>query len=162
MLSVPWRARLYAQVLVPTGLGGLSGNKGGIAFCLSLSCFSVVFVNCHLPSGASAKDKDERNASFREVLRQLGADLAAAKLPSVADSATFCFGDLNYRLTLPNKEVRWRMSCRDWRTLLYSDQLMPQLCGEAGSPFECWDEGEIAFRPTCELRAEALIAADCC
>ena len=134
-------------VLVPTGLGGMMGNKGAIALRLSIGSASLVLVNLHLPSGESTQSLEQRNTTFREVLKQLEADLAAAKLPAADESITFCFGDFNFRLTVPNREARWRMSNRDWRTLLCSDQLVTQLSTE-GSPFERFDEAEIGFRPT--------------
>ena len=134
-------------VLVPTGLGGMMGNKGAIALRLSIGSASLVFVNLHLPSGESTQSLEQRNTTFREVLKQLEADLAAAKLPAADESITFCFGDFNFRLTVPNREARWRMGNRDWRTLLCSDQLVTQLSAE-GSPFEHFDEAEIGFRPT--------------
>jgi hypothetical protein len=134
--------------LIPTGLGGLSGNKGGIAFRLSVAGFPLVFVNMHLPSGNGSDSREQRNLAFADVLRGAAKEFANAGLPVPLERhATFCFGDLNYRLTMPNREVRWRMSCRDWRTLLCADQLLAQL-GEPTSVFAAWDEAEIEFRPT--------------
>ena len=125
----------------------LAGNKGGIAFSLRVGRQPLLLVNMHLPSGAGTEAKEQRNGAFREVLRHLGTALAAAELPAVDQSATFCFGDLNFRLTLPAKEVRWRMRSRDWLTLRFADQLASQLCGP-GTAFDTWDEGEVLFRPT--------------
>ena len=38
------------SALVPTGLGGLAGNKGGIAFRLTVAGYSLLFVNVLLTS----------------------------------------------------------------------------------------------------------------
>ena len=142
------RVQGAGSVLVPTGLGGLSGNKGGIAFRLTVAGFPLLLVNLHLPSGHSTSDSKERTAAFREVLRGAAQAFAPEELPAPLDRhSTFCFGDLNYRLTLPNREVRWRMQCRDWRTLLAADQLSLQL-GEPSGVYEAWDEADIGFRPT--------------
>ena len=138
-------------VLIPTGLGGYAGNKGGIGFRMTVHGFSLVLVNLHLPSGDGAEAREGRLLSFRAVLRHLSVALEAARLPSVADSsAAFCFGDLNFRLDKAGaKEARWRLRSRDWLSLLWRDELLPQLCGgDAASPFASWDEGDIGFRPT--------------
>lgn len=146
--------------MVRTGFSGLSGNKGGMIFRLTLQGFALCFVNLHLPSGAGAEAKEARNAAFREVLRGAALGFAAATLagcktplpPPLEHAAIFCFGDLNYRLSLPNKEVRWALRCRDWSKLLVYDQLAPQLgepgeC-EPGSAFAGFEEAAIYFRPT--------------
>uniref|UniRef100_A0A7S2JSD0 Inositol polyphosphate-related phosphatase domain-containing protein n=1 Tax=Haptolina brevifila TaxID=156173 RepID=A0A7S2JSD0_9EUKA len=136
-------------VLVPTGLGGLSGNKGGIAFSLAVEGHPLIFVNMHLPSGAGAEAKEQRNAAFREVMRHLASTLSSAGLSPITQCAAFCFGDLNYRLAMSAKEVRFFMRSGDWlKTLICADQLAAQLRGEPGSAFDTWDEGEVTFRPT--------------
>ena len=133
-------------VLVPTGMGGLSGNKGGICFRLTLAGFPLLLMNVHLPSGQS--EVKERNSAFREVLRGVSQAFAPEDLPApLHQHTTILFGDLNYRLTLPNREVRWRLSCRDWLTCLAADQLSLQL-GAQGTEFEEWDEADVTFRPT--------------
>ena len=135
---------------MPTGLGGLSGNKGGIAVRVTVAGFPLLFINLHLPSGASGASRDERNQAFADVLKGAAQAFAAsaAELPAPLEHhTTFCFGDLNYRLSIPNREARWRMSCRDWLSAIAHDQLLTQL-GEPGSTFEAWDEADIDFRPT--------------
>ena len=135
-----------AVVLVPTGMGGLSGNKGGICFRLTVAGFPLLLINVHLPSGQS--ELKERNSAFKEVLKGATQAFVVEDLPApLSHHTTIVFGDFNYRLTLQNREVRWRLSCRDWLTCLAADQLALQL-GAAGSEFEHWDEADITFRPT--------------
>ena len=95
---------------------------------------------------------------------------AAKALPSPLEHhACFVLGDLNYRLTLPNLEVRWRVWCRDWRALLLHDELTCQLRSPGGGvaqlpaaavspgqdagvvssgPFGAFHEAEVNFKPT--------------
>ena len=71
-----------------------------------------------------------------------------SELPTPLEQhSAFCFGDLNYRLTIPNREVRYRFGQRNWVDTLVYDQLRTQL-GEPGTAFEAWDEADIDFRPT--------------
>ena len=73
---------------------------------------------------------------------------SASELPTPLEQhSAFCFGDLNYRLTIPNREVRYRFGQRNWVDTLVYDQLRTQL-GEPGTAFEAWDEADIDFRPT--------------
>ena len=44
-------------VPVRTGLGGVAGNKGGIAMRLSCAGFPILLVNLHLPSGQGAESE---------------------------------------------------------------------------------------------------------
>ena len=115
-------------------------------FRLTLAGFPLLLMNVHLPSGQS--EVKERNSAFREVLRGVSQAFAPEDLPApLHQHTTILFGDLNYRLTLPNREVRWRLSCRDWLTCLAADQLSLQL-GAQGTEFEEWDEADVTFRPT--------------
>ena len=112
--------------VVRTGLLG-AGNKGAVALRLALHGESFCFVNVHLPSGASPDKRDQRNATLAEVLERLASSFAATSSSTASSSAAaaaaaaaaaplppplehhacFLLGDLNYRLTLPNVEVRW-------------------------------------------------------
>jgi len=159
--------------VVRTGYGGVVGNKGAVALRLELHGESFCFVNVHLPSGAAPDKREQRNATLAEVLERIGASFAttaashSAGQPAAAESpplppplehhACFVMGDLNYRLSLPNVEVRWRVWCRDWRALLQHDELSCQLRGEAlagqtgshlGGAMEHLQEAEINFKPT--------------
>lgn len=102
----------------------------------------------HLPSGAGKEPCEQRNTAFNDVIKGAARDFSSRGLPvALEQHTTFCFGDLNYRLTAPNREARWRMGCRDWQTLLCADQLLNQL-GAEGTTYQAWDEADITFRPT--------------
>jgi hypothetical protein len=149
------------SVLVPTGLGGLSGNKGGIAFRVTVAGFPLLFVNVHLPSGSGKENKAQRDQAFADVLKGAASQFASGGVASALPTAleqhtTFCFGDFNYRLSMASREVRWRMSCRDWPTLLWSDQLLEQLGNEASPTYAAWDEADITFKPTYKYDVGAI------
>ena len=145
--------RCVASENVKTGLGGVVGNKGAVALRFELHGESLCFITAHLPSGSSAEKKESRNTAMRGVLRALAASFASASPaplpPPLEHSGCWLLGDLNYRLTLPGTEVRWRVWCRDWRALLMSAQLSAQLRGEPGATtYEAFHEAEIDFKPT--------------
>lgn len=120
--------------------------------------FPILLINLHLPSGQS--EVKERNLAFREVLKGAAQAFEGLDLPApLSQHATWCFGDLNYRLAAPAKEVRWRMQCRDWPSCLASCQLMSQI-GAGGSAYERFDEADIGFRPTYKYDIGSVHAFD--
>lgn len=77
-------------------------------------------------------------------MRALQTSFASAIVPDAGarlmepkhHSVLFCFGDLNYRLNLPNLEVRQRLERGGWEEMRRDDQLAPQLRGQPGAaPF---------------------------
>ena len=56
------------------------------------------------------------------------------------------FGDLNYRISLPNDEVRHLTHVDDYSTLISGDQLTTYLHNE--TVFAGYSEGPLIFRPT--------------
>nr|BAD54683.1 putative inositol polyphosphate 5-phosphatase II [Oryza sativa Japonica Group] len=58
----------------------------------------------------------------------------------------FWFGDLNYRIDMPDAEIRDLVSMKRWDDLLKSDQLTKELTN--GNTFAGWKEGLINFPPT--------------
>ena len=71
---------------------------------------------------------------MRDVMKTLNSAFASAVVPDAGarllppkqHSMLFCLGDLNYRLTLPNGEVRRRLDGTHWDEMLMHDQLAPQ------------------------------------
>ncbi|MFS8028178.1 putative Endonuclease/exonuclease/phosphatase superfamily [Helianthus anomalus] len=61
-------------------------------------------------------------------------------------SRVVLLGDLNYRISLPERETRLLINRKDWNTLLENDQLRMELMD--GQAFENWHEGTINFAPT--------------
>lgn len=88
-----------------TGLGGVVGNKGGLAISLTFGSTSLAFVSCHL--AAHDHKNKERNEMCREILAETASAIGDQRKShrGKLDVATqfdhcFWFGDLNYRVDL--------------------------------------------------------------
>ncbi|TGZ64557.1 hypothetical protein CRM22_006317 [Opisthorchis felineus] len=141
------RARLatlfrdIASSSVKTGLGGATGNKGGVAVRFQLGSTSLCFVCSHFAAGQSAVR--ERNEDFHDIVRRL-------RFPSgqviLSHDYVFWCGDFNYRINLSAPDVKRFVAQSSWLDLLRSDQLT--LERQAGNVFRGFDEGMIRFAPT--------------
>lgn len=100
---------------VGTGLGGWFANKGAVTTRLVLGeTTRMVFVNCHLASGATSANLDRRCGDAAQILSRTQFDPIVRH--GVEDDMTeqigeedfgFWFGDLNYRLDgLPGEDIR--------------------------------------------------------
>lgn len=100
---------------IGTGIGGWFANKGAVTTRLVLGeTTRMVFVNCHLASGATATNLDRRCADAAQILGRTQFDPIVVN--GVEDDAGeqigeedfgFWFGDLNYRLDgLPGEDIR--------------------------------------------------------
>ena len=72
-----------------TGLGGLAGNKGGVAVRMKVGYSSLVVVNCHL--AAHTKNVEQRNQQYLALLAGLefGDDsCSASRWPAALDHST--------------------------------------------------------------------------
>ena len=106
---------------VKTGLGGATGNKGGVAIRFVLRNTSLCFLCSHFAAGQS--QWAERNADFAEIARRI----TFANRPRVEQhDYVFWCGDFNYRIDLPREEVKDLVVARDWASLLVADQLKVQ------------------------------------
>ncbi|XAO22935.1 hypothetical protein I312_101710 [Cryptococcus bacillisporus CA1280] len=124
-----------------TGLQGLSGNKGGVAIRLNLFDSTVCFVTCHLAAGHS--NVGDRNADWRTIVD--GTRFLRGKV--IEDHEIIIWAaDFNYRISLPNLEVRDLIKANDLDVLLGADQLLKAM--DAGEVFMGYDEGPIQFLPT--------------
>ncbi|CAN6195263.1 unnamed protein product [Urochloa humidicola] len=134
---------------VGVGLLGYMGNKGSISISMSLFQTRLCFVCSHLASGHKSGDQQKRNADVYDILQRTRfSSLYAAGRPQKIPShdRIFWFGDLNYRIDLPDAEVRHLVAMKRWDDLLKSDQLTNELI--SGSTFFGWKEGLINFPPT--------------
>ncbi|XP_062199137.1 type I inositol polyphosphate 5-phosphatase 2-like isoform X2 [Phragmites australis] len=134
---------------VGVGLLGYMGNKGSISISMSLFQTRLCFVCSHLASGHKSGDQQKRNSDVDEILQRTRfSSLFAAGRPQKIPShdRIFWFGDLNYRIDLPDNEVRRLVAMKRWDDLLKSDQLTKELI--SGSTFVGWKEGLINFPPT--------------
>lgn len=127
-----------------TGFGGMAGNKGGVAIRFKFDKSSFCFVNMHLSAGVN--NTDDRRSDYENIQR--GILFSRSNTINNHDSI-FWLGDTNYRLNLPNEEVRNQLNGRTEgyiSRLLHYDQLIQEMKG--GRIFKGFTEPEIKFRPT--------------
>lgn len=137
---------------VGVGLLGVLGNKGSVSVSLLLHETTLCFVCSHLTSGDADGDESKRSGDVTEIIRRTYfARSAPEQLQNLPTSIgehdqRIWLGDLNYRICLPDDEVRALVRKRDWETLVQSDQL--KLEQNAKQVFSDWQEGKIDFAPT--------------
>lgn len=127
--------------MVKTGLGGATGNKGGVAIRLLVHSTSMCFVCAHFAAGQS--QFNERNADYNEITRKILFPMG--RTLNSHDYVFWC-GDFNYRIDMSNEEVKELVRQRDWLALLQKDQLTVQQ--REGKVFKNFIEKEINFPPT--------------
>ncbi|WVW81619.1 hypothetical protein I302_103614 [Kwoniella bestiolae CBS 10118] len=134
---------------------------GGVAVRLKIHDTTLCFVNAHMAAFATALD---RRRSDYQVLktgltfpRPNEADLTAGfeeflpeakeKLLNQEDShLLFWLGDLNYRVDLPDNDVKKLVEEKKWEDMLAKDQLRADILSEQS--FAGFSEAEITFPPT--------------
>ncbi|XP_020495487.2 synaptojanin-1 isoform X4 [Labrus bergylta] len=126
---------------VKTGMGGATGNKGGVAIRLLFHTTSICFVCSHFAAGQS--QVKERNDDYNEITRRL--TFPMGRLLYSHDYVFWC-GDFNYRISLPNEEVKELIKQQNWEALTAGDQLFDQK--NAGLVFRGFIEGNLDFAPT--------------
>ncbi|KAI5063222.1 hypothetical protein GOP47_0021769 [Adiantum capillus-veneris] len=157
-VSVWIRQRLSRHVkavdfsAVGCGIMGRLGNKGSISVSLSLHETNFCFICSHLKPGDRPQDIARRNSDVGNILRRTRFHrfkrLAALNLPKtiLGHDRIIWFGDLNYRVSLPFKDIKSLVTKRDWGSLLKNDQLKSEQ--GRGGVLEGWSEGPIYFPPT--------------
>ncbi|KAG0338106.1 hypothetical protein BG000_004551 [Podila horticola] len=144
------------------GIMGVLGNKGGVSIRIKYKDSYLSFVGSHLAADNSQVER--RNQDYQEICRRTlfpsastyditkspanNAALATTnKVASIFESDhTIWAGDLNYRIALPEEQVKTLLKTHDYDTLLKHDQLAAQrTLLKAFSEFE---EGPIDFAPT--------------
>uniref|UniRef100_A0AAX7TR72 phosphoinositide 5-phosphatase n=1 Tax=Astatotilapia calliptera TaxID=8154 RepID=A0AAX7TR72_ASTCA len=123
---------------VKTGMGGATGNKGGVAIRLLFHTTSICFVCSHFAAGQS--QVKERNDDYNEITRRLSFPMG--RLLYSHDYVFWC-GDFNYRISLPNEEVKDLIKQQNWDALTAGDQLLDQK-----NVFRGFIEGKLDFAPT--------------
>uniref|UniRef100_A0A8C6P209 Synaptojanin-1 n=1 Tax=Nothobranchius furzeri TaxID=105023 RepID=A0A8C6P209_NOTFU len=126
---------------VKTGMGGATGNKGGVAIRLLFHTTSICFVCSHFAAGQS--QVKERNDDYNEIARRLSFPMG--RLLYSHDYVFWC-GDFNYRISLPNEEVKDLIKQQNWDALTAGDQLLEQK--NTGMIFRGFIEGMLDFAPT--------------
>ncbi|MCO5557669.1 hypothetical protein L7F22_011238 [Adiantum nelumboides] len=129
-VSVWIRQRLCRHVkavdfsTVGCGIMGRLGNKGSVSVSLSLHETNFCFICSHLKSGDRPNDITRRNSDVDNILRHTrfyrSKRLAALNLPKTifGHDRIIWFGDLNYRVSLPVKDIKLLVTKKDWETLL--------------------------------------------
>ncbi|KAK9242543.1 SacI homology domain-containing protein [Lipomyces tetrasporus] len=124
-----------------TGLGGMAGNKGGVAFSCDYASTKLCFITSHFAAGLS--NVEERNNDYRTIAR--GIRFPRGKTLKDHDTVVW-LGDFNYRVDLPNEEVRRQIKLQDLEELYRHDQLNNQMLN--GQVFPYFSEAQISFNPT--------------
>lgn len=155
-VSVWVRKRLRRHInnlrVSPVGVGlmGYMGNKGSVSVSMSLFQTRLCFVCSHLTSGHKDGDEQRRNSDVNEILRRTRflSSVFDADQPQTIPShdQIFWFGDLNYRVNMPDAEIRKLVARKQWEELINNDQLTKEL--KSGHVFDGWKEGIIDFPPT--------------
>ncbi|XP_064380321.1 synaptojanin-1 isoform X5 [Dromaius novaehollandiae] len=126
---------------VKTGMGGATGNKGAVAIRMLFHTSSLCFVCSHFAAGQS--QVKERNEDFIEIARKLSFPMG--RMLFSHDYIFWC-GDFNYRIDIPNEEVKDLIRQQNWDSLIAGDQLINQK--NSGQIFRGFLEGKINFAPT--------------
>jgi len=94
--------------IVKTGLAGTLGNKGGIAIRFNVDETSLCFINSHLEAGNKQNNVRLSNVSdIHQKAFHQGPALSTKQEEQVLNlDYTFFYGDLNFRLTCENEDVR--------------------------------------------------------
>ncbi|SCU81660.1 LAFA_0C06414g1_1 [Lachancea sp. 'fantastica'] len=128
-----------------TGLGGMTGNKGAVSIRFTYGSTSFCFVNTHLAAGSN--NVDERRNDYDSINKGISFT-RSRQIPN--HDAIFWHGDMNYRVALPNEEVRRELSAASGNNfpdnLLLHDQLTQEI--NAGVVFKGFKEPTVKFPPT--------------
>lgn len=139
--------RAVASGSIATGVGGVGGNKGGVAVSFAFHDTTLCFVTAHL--AAHQEKIAERNSDCAAVLSGIGAlGKPWVDAPSQFDH-TFFFGDLNYRIDAERDAALTLIAAGNAAALLESDQLARARA--ANAVLLGFVEPPIAFLPTYKL-----------
>ena len=117
------RIRDLKTTKIKTGLGGSAGNKGAVVVRFKLDDTNIMLMNCHLMSGKKkgSKRTDEVNFIFDNAFKFEGKN---RNFCVENHQIVFIFGDLNYRINLPNEVVRPAISKGEYNLLKEHDELI--------------------------------------
>ena len=131
--------------IIPAGIMGVMGNKGGVAIRFSVCESTFCVVNSHLNAGQ--ENLVRRNQDFNDIARSMYFTGAAGAPMRIWDhDYLFWMGDLNYRINGVDEEIRARVREGAFEELLRHDQLKEQM--RLGNAFAGFSEAPIAFCPT--------------
>ncbi|ANB11889.1 phosphatidylinositol-3-/phosphoinositide 5-phosphatase INP53 [Sugiyamaella lignohabitans] len=154
------RVRDIKSSAIKTGLGGLHGNKGGLAVRMVVDDSSLCFVNCHLAAGQSGVL--QRNSDIETILETKFSDASdntnftskgifvnGGDGTKIMDhEICFFFGDMNYRINRHRQVAIKAIEENAFDQLLEYDQLGLQLKKNPGLRLRAFSEKPITFAPT--------------
>ncbi|KAL8157661.1 type IV inositol polyphosphate 5-phosphatase 9-like [Apium graveolens] len=155
LISVWVRTDLHSSVRSPSvscvgcGIMGCLGNKGSVSVRFRLHETSFCFVCSHLASGGRFGDEKIRNSNVADIFSRTSFPICPTlDLPrKILDhDRVIILGDLNYRISLTEHNIRELVDKGEWDILLQNDQLKQET--RDGQAFEGWHEGVINFAPT--------------
>ncbi|SCV05979.1 LANO_0H19394g1_1 [Lachancea nothofagi CBS 11611] len=124
-----------------TGFGGMSSNKGAVAVRFTYSTTKFCILVSHLAAGL--ENVEQRHHDYKTIVKNIR---FAGDLSIKDHDVIIWMGDFNYRISLPNDEVRKRVRNSEYGKLFEKDQLNQQMI--AGESFPYYNEMEINFPPT--------------
>ncbi|CAM4751348.1 unnamed protein product [Rotaria magnacalcarata] len=168
------RCTLVSNSTVPTGFMGIAGNKGGVGVRFRFYETDICFVNSHFASGDGQKERrnedyltiEARMAftdgpiySLKDYIWYTPAIVGGSAPANPQDSSNssqwwkisdhdiiFWLGDMNYRISQPNDQVRKAINEVSIATLQKKDQLRCEM--ELDRVFSGYFEPSIDFLPT--------------
>lgn len=135
--------------MIKTGLGGMAGNKGGIAVSFSFANTSFCFITAHLAAGTN--NVDERHHNFKTI--SSGLIFSRGRRIKSHDSIIW-LGDFNYRIGLPYDYVKQAVKRGELESLFEHDQLNLQMV--KGETFPFYNEMQIKFPPTYKFDNDSM------
>ncbi|KAF9586194.1 Type II inositol 1,4,5-trisphosphate 5-phosphatase [Lunasporangiospora selenospora] len=123
------------------GIMGVLGNKGGVGIRIKYKDSYLCFVGSHLAADTSQIER--RNQDYQEICRRLlfssatmyditkspisnSASAVANKAATIFDSDhTIWAGDLNYRIALPEDQVKKHLKTHNYDTILNEKRRVP-------------------------------------
>lgn len=130
--------------IIPSGLLGVMGNKGGVGIRFNINDSSFCIVNCHL--NAYMDNVPRRNQDYHEIQSKMTFLFKGRQISIWDHDFLFWMGDLNYRLEEEDEKVRKMIKAGDYNGLLAHDQLYDQMKKKLA--FDSFLESPITFSPT--------------
>ncbi|EGC34737.1 inositol 5-phosphatase 4 [Dictyostelium purpureum] len=130
--------------IAAVGIMGMMGNKGGVAIRFSFYNTTICIINSHL--NAHMENVLRRNQDMKDIAKNIKFVAEEGPINIFDHDQLFWIGDLNYRIPLPDYEVKEKIKKRDFYNLFLVDQLNQQM--KAGAVFEGFQEPPISFAPT--------------
>lgn len=139
------KIRNIRKFKVKSGLKGFTGNKGSVALRFTFEDTSFAFINAHLESGQGMVA--ERLENIRQIYNDTFNDFSVSITQDKCFHDYKCFfGDLNFRVDLPNPEVRALIEQGNYTRLKSQDQLLKARSNN--KILSMFHEGPLDFDPT--------------